>query len=199
MYIDELIRNKGKIQSSLFLSMDKMKRTAIILFISFVILFHFFINNTYGIEGRLTEFTINKNQVVVSIKAENCFNYDLEDMILNGIPVKFLFDVKLYRQSSYWFDQEIASLKINHVIKYDNLKDTFSIHYSDKAKPDVEVDDLTEAESLVTSVNNLKITVQGDLNPKKNYYINYKVEIEADTANSQLPFYLDYLLKLFSW
>ncbi|MBW1823290.1 MAG: hypothetical protein JRI87_01815 [Deltaproteobacteria bacterium] len=40
-----------------------------------------------------------------SIKAEDCFNYDLEEMILNGIPVKFLFDIKLYCQSSYWFDQ----------------------------------------------------------------------------------------------
>lgn len=176
-----------------------MKRTAIILFISLFILLHLSVKKSYSIEGRLTEFTINKNQVEVSIKAENCFNYDLEDMILNGIPVKFLFDVKLYRQSSYWFDQEITSLKINHVIKYDNLKDTFSIHYSDKAKPDVEVDDLTEAESLVTSINNLKITAQEGLNPKKNYYIKYKVEIKADTENSQLPFYLDYLLKLFSW
>ncbi|MBW2182593.1 MAG: DUF4390 domain-containing protein [Deltaproteobacteria bacterium] len=131
-----------------------------------------------------------------SIKAEDCFNYDLEEMILNGIPVKFLFDIKLYCQSSYWFDQ-ISSLRIDHVIKYDNLKDMFTIYYSDKTKPPVEVDDLSEAEVLVSCANNLKIETQKALNPEKDYYIKYKVEIKADTENSHLPLYLDYLLRLF--
>ena len=61
------------------------------------------------------------------------------------------------------------------------------------------VDDLTEAELLVTSAHNLKIETQKALNPKKDYYIKYKVEIKADTENSHLPLYLDYLLKLFQW
>ena len=146
-------------------------------------------------EGRLTQLTINQNQVEATIKAENCFNYDLKEIIFNGIPVKILFDIKLYRQSRCWFDQEISSLKINHVMKYDNLKDVFIIHYNDKDKPSVEVDDLTEAESLVSSINNLKIITQKALSPENNYYITYNVEIKADTENSHLPFYL----KIFPW
>jgi len=176
-----------------------MKRSAIFTFTTLIFLLFLSVNNSYGIEGTLTQFTINKNQVEANIKAENCFNYDLEDIILNGIPVRFLFDIKLYCQSRYWFDLEISSLKINHVIKYDNLKDVFTIHYSDKGIPPVEVDDLAEAELLVTSVNNLKIATQKVLNPKKNYYIKYKVEIKPDMENSHLPLYLDYLLKLFNW
>ena len=176
-----------------------MKLTAIIIFTFLSTLFHFSVNDSYGAEGRLTQLTIDKNQVEASIKAEDCFNYDLEEMILNGIPVKFLFDVKLYCQYSYWFDREISSLRINHVIKYDNLKDLFTISYSDKTKPPVEVDDLAEAELLVTSANNLLIETQKALNPKKDYYIRYKVKIKADTENSHLPLYLDYLLKLFQW
>ena len=176
-----------------------MKLTAVIIVTFLSTLFNFSVSDSYGAEGRLTQLIIDKNQVEASIKAEDCFNYDLEEMILNGIPVKFLFDIKLYCHSSYWFDQEISSLMINHVIKYDNLKDLFTISYSDKTKPPVEVDDLVEAELLVTSANNLKIETQKALNPKKDYYIKYKVKIEADTENSHLPLYLDYLLKLFQW
>lgn len=176
-----------------------MKRITVIIFTFLSILFHFSVSDSCSTEGRLTQLIIDKNQVEASIKAEDCFNYDLEEMILNGIPVKFLFDIKLYCQSSYWFDQEISSLRINHVIKYDNLKDMFTIYYSDKTKPPVEVDDLSEAELLVSCANNLKIETQKALNPKKDYYIKYKVEIKADTENSHLPLYLDYLLRLFQW
>jgi len=176
-----------------------MKRAAIIAFTSLSILFHFSVKRSYSLEGKLIHFTLSKNQVEASIKVENCFDYDLEEIILNGIPVKFLFDVKLYCQSRYWFDQEISSLRINRVIKYDNLKDIFTIQYSNKAKPTVEVDDLTEAESLVSSVNNLKIATQKALSSRKDYYVKCNVEIEPDTENSNHPLYLDYLLKFFPW
>jgi len=176
-----------------------MKRVAIIAFTSLFILCNFSLKKSYCIEGKLTQFNINKNQVEVSVKAENCFNYDLEDIILNGIPVRFLFDIKLYRQLRYWFDEEISSLRINHVIEYDNLKDVFIIKYGNKARPPVEVDDLTEAELLVSSIKNLKITTKKALNSRKDYYIKFNVEIEPDTKNSNYPLYLDFLLKLFPW
>ena len=70
-----------------------MKLTVVIIVTFLSTLFHFSVNDSYGAEGRLTQLIIDKNQVEASIKAEDCFNYDLEEMILNGIPVKFLFDV----------------------------------------------------------------------------------------------------------
>jgi hypothetical protein len=172
-----------------------MKRILIFIFTFLFLCLHLFVKTSYSTEGKLTQLTINGNQVEVTIKAENCFNYDFEEIILDGIPVKLIFDIKLYRQSRCWFDQAISSLKINHVIKYDNLKDLFVIHHSDKDKPAVRVDDLIEAESLVSSVNNLIIVTQKDLSSENNYYITYNVEIKADTENSHLPFYL----KIFPW
>ncbi|MCK5009044.1 MAG: DUF4390 domain-containing protein [Deltaproteobacteria bacterium] len=172
-----------------------MKRTLFFVFILLFLSLHFLVKSSYCVEGKVTQLNINKNQVEATIKTENCFNYDLEEIIFNGIPVKILFDIKLLRHSPYWFDQEISSLKINHVIKYDNLKDLFVIHYSDKDKPAVKVDDLIEAESLVSSVNNLIIVTEKDLSPEDNYYITYNIEIKADTENSHLPFYL----KIFPW
>ncbi len=176
-----------------------MKRTLFFVFILLFLSLHFLVKSSYCVEGKVTQLNINKNQVETTIKTENCFNYDLEEIIFNGIPVKILFDIKLLRHSPYWFDQEISSLKINHVIKYDNLKDVFIIHHSNKDEPTVKVDDLVEAESSVCSINNLKIVTQEDLNPDKTYYITYNVVAEAHTGNSHLPLYLDYFLKIFPW
>lgn len=176
-----------------------MKRTLFFVWTVLFLSLHFFVQSSYGTEGKLTQLTINRNQVEATIQAENCFNYDLEEIIFNGIPIKLLFDIKLFCDSRYWFDQEIASLKINHVIKYDNLKDVFIIHHSNKEEPTVKVDDLVEAESSVCSINNLKMVTQKDLDPDKNYYITYTVETGAHTENSHLPLYLDYLLRIFPW
>ena len=176
-----------------------MKRTLFFLFCFLLLSLHFFIKSSYCLEGKVTQLTINRNQAEATIKAENCFNYDLEEIIFNGIPVELLFDIKLFCHSRYWFDQEISSLNIIHLIKYDNLKDVFIIHHSNKDEPTVKLDDLVEAESLVCSINNLRIVTQEDLNPEKNYYITYTIETEAHTENSHLPLYLDYLLKIFPW
>lgn len=166
-----------------------------VLFLSF----HCMVPSSYGMEGKITELTINKNQVEATIQAENCFNYDLEEIVFNGIPIKLLFDIKLFCDSRYWFDQEIASIKINHVIKYDNLKDIFIIHHSDKDDSTIKVDDLVEAELSVCNINNLQMVTQNDLDPNKHYYITYSVETAAHTENSHLPLYLDYLLRIFPW
>lgn len=176
-----------------------MKRILVVVFAFLLILLYLSVNVSYSLEGKLTEFTIKSNRVEANIKAKDCFDYDLEEIILNGIPVKFLFDIKLYRQSRYWFDRELSSSKINHSIEYDNLKDVFTIHYNNKVTPSVEVDNLSEAESLVSSVKDFKITPQEVLSPGKDYYITYEVEIEADTKNSRLPLYLDYIFNLFPW
>ncbi len=108
-----------------------MKRILVVVCAFLLILFYLSVNVSYSLEGKLTEFTIKSNRVEASIKAKDCFDYDLEEIILNGIPVKFLFDIKLYRQSRYWFDRELSSSKINHRIEYDNLKDVHNFRLNE--------------------------------------------------------------------
>jgi len=154
---------------------------------------------SYSMDGRLTPLIIDNTAVKVSIRADAAFDYDLEEIVFNGIPVQCIFDIKLYHHTRYWFDKELASLTIHHVLTYDNLKDVFIIEKSTKKTAPTEVDDLKEAESLVSSIEDLTITTQEFLDTKEKYYIVYKVDVVADTENSHLPFYLDYLLNIFPW
>ena len=122
-------------------------------------------------DGRLTPLIIDNTAVKVSIRADAAFDYDLEEIVFNGIPVQCIFDIKLYHHIRYWFDKELASLTIHHVLTYDNLKDVFIIEKSTKNTAPAEVDDLKEAESLVSSIEDLTITTQEFLDTKEKYYI----------------------------
>jgi len=150
-------------------------------------------------DGRLIPRIIDNRTVTVTIRADATFDYDLEEIVFNGIPVQCIFDIKLYHHTRYWFDKELASLTVHQVLTYDNLKDVFIIEYSTKQEAPAVVDDLKEAELLVSSIESLTITTREVLDTGKNYYIVYKVDVVADTENSHLPFYLDYLLNIFPW
>jgi len=172
--------------------------TGFLCFFLFLLL-SFCATPSYSMDGRLTPLIIDSNTVKVTIRADAAFDYDLEEIVFNGIPVQCTFDIKLYHHARYWFDKELASRTIHHVLTYDNLKDVFIIEYSTRNTAPVEVDDLKEAEVLVSNIENLTITTQEVLDAKKNYYIVYKVDVVADTENSHLPFYLDYLFNIFPW
>jgi len=154
---------------------------------------------SYSMDGKLTPLIVDNTSVKVTIRADAVFDDDLEEIVLNSIPVQCVFDIKLYHHRRYWFDKELASLTKQQVLTYDNLKDVFIIEYSNRNTDFAEVEDLKEAEVLVSSIENLTITTQEVLDTRKNYYIVYKVDVVADTENSHLPFYLDYLLNIFPW
>ena len=176
-----------------------MKRSISFLCFLFLLL-PFCAPPSYGMDGRLTPLIIDTTTVRVTISADAAFDYDLEEIVFNGIPVQCIFDIKLYQNVRYWFDKELAARTIHHVLTYDNLKDVFIVEYGTENTAPAEVDDLKEAELLVVnSIENLTITTQEVLDAKRNYYIVYKVDVVADTENSHLPFYLDYLLNIFPW
>ena len=163
------------------------------------ILFNFFVQQSYSFEGRQTVLSIDAAQAIAQINTRNCVTLDLEEIILDGIPVTLLYDITLYKHARLWFDQKLSSLQIKHTIKYDNLKDVFTIDRNEENLQTREVATFSEAKTLICSTDSFTMHTQKALHPKKAYYITYKVEaeIETDTENSRLPLFLDYLSKPF--
>lgn len=176
-----------------------MKR--LVCFLSFFLFLLLSLRATpsFSMDGRITPLITDNSAVQVTVRADTSFDHRLEGIIFNGIPVRFIFAIKLYRHTPYWFDKELATLTLNHALTYDNLKDVFIIEYSTTNSAPAEVDNLKDAAALVSSIENLTITTQEVLDSKKKYYITYTVDVVADTENSHLPFYLDFLLKIFPW
>lgn len=173
-----------------------MKRSMSFLCFVLFLALHYDDPLAYGTEGRLTPHILDTRSVQVTIKAATAFDNHLKRIIVNGIPVHAVFTIKLYQHVGFWFDKKIALLTIDHVLTYDNLKDVYSIAYGNQNTPPAEVDDLRKAELLVSSIENLTITTQELIDLRNNYYVAYTVDVVADTENSHLPFYLDYLVNI---
>ena len=123
------------------------------------------------------------------------------DLMLNVVPPDSTYfenyETNINPMLRFLHDKDLNASGWVGITKYDNLKDIFTIYYNNGDKSIVEVDDLAEAKSLASSVNDLTMVTQNVLNPGKEYYITYEVEIKADTKNTRLPLYLDYFFNLF--
>ena len=87
----------------------------------------------------------------------------------------------------------LASLEILHTIKYNNLKNEFVITRGEDKGKSIVVTSLSEAESIMTEVENLKVAKLNRLERNN----RYQVRIKAELSKITLPFYLHYVFRLF--
>jgi hypothetical protein len=52
---------------------------------------------------------------------------EIMEAIATGIPITVTYDMKLYRKLGLWFDEEVLSKTIKHIVKYDALKKQYSV------------------------------------------------------------------------
>ena len=66
--------------------------------------------------------TNTRDDLLIYLTVAGAFRENMEIAISSGVPASFSFFVNLYQTRGFWFDKNIAELKILHTIKYDNLK-----------------------------------------------------------------------------
>jgi hypothetical protein len=52
---------------------------------------------------------------------------EILEAIATGIPITVTYDMRLYRKRGLWFDEEVFSKIIKHIVKYDALKKQYSV------------------------------------------------------------------------
>ena len=114
----------------------------------------------------------------------------MKKAVLSGVPDSFSFITNLYQVRKLWKDKKIASQKITHTIKYNNLKKEFIIQRSWKTGDPVRVKSFQEAQQLMTAIDSLQIIPLARLEKGRQYQIRTKAELSKLT----LPFYLHYIL-----
>jgi hypothetical protein len=68
-----------------------------------------------------------EQEVVLYSTLNGAFQGEIREAIESGIPMTITFYMKLYRKRGPWFDEEILSKTIQHVVKYDVLKDEYRV------------------------------------------------------------------------
>jgi Domain of unknown function (DUF4390) len=52
---------------------------------------------------------------------------EILEAIATGIPITVTYDMRLYRKRGLWFDEEVLSKTIKHIVTYDALKKQYSV------------------------------------------------------------------------
>ncbi|MDH3952105.1 MAG: DUF4390 domain-containing protein, partial [Deltaproteobacteria bacterium] len=112
------------------------------------------------------------------------------EAILNGIPTTFTIVIKLYRTRAVWLDASIASITLEHTIKYDSLKNEFRVTRSEEGDTELVVKDFEAAKKAMTEIRNIRVVPLKELQERGKYQLRVKAELEK----VRLPLYLHYVL-----
>jgi len=166
-----------------------LKKTSVLIPLFLLILF---VNQVFAEDARLKNIIVTntRDDLLIYLTVEGAFTEDMQTAILSGVATTFSFYIDLNRVRSLWMDKGLVSLKITHTIKYDNLKNEFTIQRSREDGKPVTVKTIEEAEKVMTEINSLKV-VPLDRLVKGN---RYQIRTKAQLSKVRLPLYLHYIL-----
>jgi hypothetical protein len=143
-------------------------------------------------EATLSDIIVTNTQkdLLVFFDIQGCFTREMEEAILNGIPTTFTIIIRLYKTRTLWFDGSISSLKLEHTIKYDSLKNEFRVSRSEDSHSELVFKEFDKAKKAMAEISNIEVVPLKELQRNSKYQLRVKAELEK----VRLPLYLHYVL-----
>jgi hypothetical protein len=164
-----------------------MKKLITRFFLLFFVIV-FFCNATYARKAGLQDIVWDKidGNLIVSFKLNNVFSSQLNEVVLNGTPITFSYFVTLYEVRDFWVDKKVVNIKIDHMMKYDILKEKFIMKRSWRIDEVLVTESLAEAQKVMTEISNVKILPFDWLENNGRYQIGIKAELSKANLPSDL-------------
>lgn len=142
-------------------------------------------------EAYLSDFVVTntRDHLLVYFTVNNCFTPEMNNAIESGIETTFTFFVQLHEKRDLIWDKKIADLEVSHSIKYDSLKKTYSVRFSEDNNREVTARTFEEAKKLMAEIVSLKVLPMHQLKKGK----RYQLQMMAQLDKIRLPFYLHYV------
>lgn len=149
-----------------------------------------------AVEPKITDILISNNaeNVLLYARLINGFKPEMESAILAGVPTVFTLQLDVYKMRSYIWNKKISSHEIKRVIKYDNLKKTFSIYTNGNPEPSI-FPDFESAQNAMADFSGIIATPISYLERGENYYLEMKIKIDK----VRLPLHMEYILFFVSY
>ena len=143
-------------------------------------------------EATLSDIIVTNTQedLLVFFDIQGCFTREMEEAILNGIPTTFTIIIRLYKTRTLWFDGSISSLRLEHTIKYDSLKNEFRVTRSEDNNKALLFKEFDAAKEVMADISNIEVVPLKQLQKDSKYQLRVKAELEK----VRLPLYLHYVL-----
>jgi hypothetical protein len=126
--------------------------------------------------------------LILYARVSGCFTEKIEKAVFAGVPTTFTILVDLFKEYPWRPDEKLSSVRVQHTIKYDNVKKVFNVSVDDQ-KSWVGFSTFNNAKQMMTDVNALSVTKLSNLDKNNYYYLKLKVELRK----IRLPLHLEYL------
>jgi hypothetical protein len=146
----------------------------------------------WGKQAQITDIIVTNNQdsLLLYFYTKGCFTAEMNKAIMNGIPTTFTFLIELYKPRPFWPDRRLSSLKLHHTIKYDSLREEYSVILSERGNQTFVMKEFSKAQEMMADVSNIQVSSLHSL--EKNN--QYQLRIKAELNKVRLPLYLHYVL-----
>lgn len=125
----------------------------------------------------------------VSFQLVNCFNSDMEEAILDGVPTTFRILVSVQKPALV-LDSTIADLTLLHTIRYNRLNNEFQVNLPEDPQETYVTKSFAEAKKWMSTVRRVPVIPTCWLSKDQAYYLNVKAEL----SKVELPLVFRYIL-----
>ncbi len=143
---------------------------------------------------RLADVIVNNSRrdLLGYFSLHNSFDGQSRRALLNGLTIRFIFRVNLYQVHDMWPDRLLASIDVEHSIRYDALKEEFLV---DRDGRMTRFKQLSRAEFAASEVTGLPVISLRKLAPNHTYQLQIRAARTKDPTSSMF----NYLVSLFSF
>jgi hypothetical protein len=131
-------------------------------------------------------------EVLLFLSLQGGFHRELMEAIESGIPITITYYMKLYRKRGLWFDEEVLSKTIQHIVKYDALKKQYRVSESNGLFSNIRVTrDEPTMVRWMSEVEGQPLIPFHLLQPDEEYYVKAMADLKAVKSPfplSHIPF-----------
>jgi hypothetical protein len=147
--------------------------------------------NPFIRDVRIIDMTVTNapNDLMLSLKVEGAFKQTLEDAVMSGAPTTFSFFIIVSEFRGIKLDKKILEVTLSHTIKYNNLKNDFTVKRSWENDKPLTTESFDQAKQWMTEISDLRLLPLSHLQKGGHYKIKAKAELDKVT----LPLFLNYI------
>jgi hypothetical protein len=143
-------------------------------------------------KAEISNIQINKTgkELEASFLLIDCFNSDMEEAILNGVPTTFRILVLIEKPSLMLVKSKLADFTLQHTIRYNRLNNEFQVELPEHPQKVLVTRNFDEAKKWMSTVKDVPVIPTCWLNKDE----EYSLKIKAELSKVELPLFLRYIL-----
>ncbi|TWI75411.1 uncharacterized protein DUF4390 [Desulfobotulus alkaliphilus] len=148
-------------------------------------------------EAAITNLILARNDqsLEIHLRTEGAFTPKIEAAVQSGVPVTFSYYLILESPRRFWRFSEIKNITVTHTIRYNAIRESYTVTRSWEGFAPHETKDFEEAKRKMSSLSSLVIAQVDELERTKPYRLRAKAKLSEFT----LPLYLHHILFFLSF